>query len=184
MSAKEMNTALEKKSGWRGEPMVWLLIALPIAAVLASLTTMWIASRNADTLVKEEYVKEGLAIRQAGERDLKAAGLGLAGALAVQPGRMALTLTGRLEAMPERLTLTMVHPTDPAQDRVVLLESDAPGRYSAVFTELPDTRRRLELMPADKAWRLAGLWQPPISESIPLAPSTQVSSTQQPSTQP
>lgn len=183
MSAKDMNTALEKKTGWWSEPMVWLLIALPVAAVIASLTTMWIAAHNADTLVKEEYVKEGMAVRQASERDRRAAALGISASLAVEPGRLTLTLAG-LETVPANLALTMVHPTDPAQDRVVLMESQGSGAYAAVFTELPDTRRRLELMPGDKAWRLAGLWQPPIQESIPLAPSTQVSSTQQPSTQP
>jgi hypothetical protein len=49
---------------------------------------------------------------------------------------------------------------------------------------MPETRHRLELMPADKTWRLTGLWQPPIKESIKLAPSTQFNSTQQPATQP
>lgn len=184
MSKKDMNTALEKKTGWWSEPIVWLLIALPVTAVVASLTTMWIAAKNADTLVKEEYVKEGLAVRQASERDLNAAALGIAGSLIAEPGRLSLTLTGRLTTPPERLTLTLVHPTDPAQDRVVLMESDGRGGYAAVFTALPETRHRLELMPSDKSWRLAGLWQPPIKEPIALAPSAQISSTQQPATQP
>jgi len=185
MSDKKMNAILEKKTIWWNEPMVWLIIALPLTAVIASLTTWWIAAKNADTLVKEEYVKEGMAVHQVvNERDLNAATQDISAALTVESGRLSLALTGRLETSPNRLVLTMVHPTDSGQDRVVLMESDGRGGYGTTFTVMPETRHRLELMPADKTWRLTGLWQPPIKESIKLAPSTQFNSTQQPATQP
>lgn len=52
----------EKSSPWK-EPMVWLLIVLPLTAVIASLTTAWIAADGADTLVNEPHHKVGLGMQ-------------------------------------------------------------------------------------------------------------------------
>lgn len=173
MSAPDMNGLVEKKSSWRAEPMVWLLIALPLSAVLASAVTIWIANHNADTLVKEEYVKEGFAVRQASERDHLAAELGLSAALSVLPGGLTLDLTGHLNPLPERLLLTLAHPTDPNQDLVLSLMSVRAGHYTADYAEIPSGKRHLELAPLDKSWRLAGLWQAPFEGPLTLSPMAQ-----------
>ena len=52
----------EKRSPWK-EPMVWLIIILPMAAVIGSLTTAWIAYDGADTLVTEPHHKVGLSMQ-------------------------------------------------------------------------------------------------------------------------
>lgn len=49
------------KSPWK-EPMVWLLVVLPITALIASLASIWIASDGADTLVSEPHHKVGLSM--------------------------------------------------------------------------------------------------------------------------
>lgn len=49
----------EKTPFWK-VPMVWLIIALPTAAVIGSLVTAWIAYQGADTLVEEPHHKLGL----------------------------------------------------------------------------------------------------------------------------
>jgi len=49
----------EKTPFWK-VPMVWLIIALPTAAVIGSLVTAWIASQGADPLVEEPHHKLGL----------------------------------------------------------------------------------------------------------------------------
>ncbi len=52
----------EKRSALK-EPMVWLLIVLPMTAVIASLATLWIAADSADTLVNEPHHKVGLGMQ-------------------------------------------------------------------------------------------------------------------------
>lgn len=52
----------QKSSPWK-EPMVWLLVVLPLTAVIASLATAWIAADGADTLVNEPHHKVGLGMQ-------------------------------------------------------------------------------------------------------------------------
>lgn len=173
-----MNTILEKKSVWWSEPMVWLIIALPVTAVIASLLTLWVAARNADTLVTDEYVKEGLAVRQVVDRDRKAAALAMNASLTAEPGRLTLRLDGRLDTPPKRLLLTLEHPADPGMDMVLLFEPANATEYVANFAAIPAGKRRLVLEPSDKAWRITGQWQAPFTGSTRLSALRLESSTQ------
>lgn len=38
-------------SRWYHEPVMWLVVAIPLATVIAGFTTLWLASRNPDTVV-------------------------------------------------------------------------------------------------------------------------------------
>lgn len=171
-----MNTMLEKKTTWRSEPMVWMLIALPLTAVIASGVTIWFAATNADTLVTEEHVKDGLAVSQVLDRDRRAAELGISAGLDAAPGRLTLHLQGRLASAPKSLVLTLSHPSDPLRDMVLLLESSGDSTYSANYAAIPAGKRHLELAPADKAWRITGQWQAPFTGSTRLSASTRLAS--------
>jgi hypothetical protein len=182
MMDKPMNATLEPKSRWQAEPMVWLLIALPVTAVIASAVTIWLAAKNADSLVTEKYVKEGLAVRQIADPDLKAAQLGAMAELRANPGELSLRLTGRFATAPQQLVLTLAHPTDPGQDMVLQLAATGDNEYSTRYAAIPAGKRRLELSPTDRAWRITGQWQAPFTGATRLAAparfSTQHSSTQ------
>mgnify|MGYP003639778068 FL=1 len=47
---------------WYKQFWPWFLIILPMCAVIASLTTLKIALDNSDSLVAEDYYKQGKAI--------------------------------------------------------------------------------------------------------------------------
>ena len=49
---------------WYRQFWPWFLIALPATVVVAGLTTWWIAAHKADSLVVDDYYKEGLAINR------------------------------------------------------------------------------------------------------------------------
>lgn len=165
-----MNAILDKKTRWWQEPMVWLIIGLPITAVIGGLTTVMIAVENADTKVTQGYVKEGMGVRVVEGPERKAADLGLSATFTASPGHLDVALDGRLDAAPPRLTLIVVHPTDSRQDMVVQLESSgAAGHYGANYAAMPAGKRRLELAPMDGSWRLSGQWQTPFSGSMRLA---------------
>jgi hypothetical protein len=184
MSEQDMNTMLEKKSVWWSEPMVWLIIALPVSAVLGCAATIWLATTNADTLVTEEHFKDGLAVHQVVDRERKAASLGAGATLSAEPGRLVLNLAGRFEIPPRNLVLTLVHPADPGMDMVLLLEPEDTLRYVAAFSTLPAGKRLLVLEPNDKAWRIGGQWQAPFTGSTQLSASDPTPSTQHSSTRP
>ena len=62
---------------WYRQFWPWFIIALPASAVIAGLTTVYIAFDEPDGLVVDDYYKEGLAINQTLARDQRAAQLGL-----------------------------------------------------------------------------------------------------------
>ncbi|TCJ16290.1 hypothetical protein EZJ19_05140 [Parasulfuritortus cantonensis] len=180
-----MNTTmLEKKTVWWSEPMVWLLITLPLTAVIAGTLTVWIAVKNADTLVKEEHVKDGMGIAKVADRDIKAAQLGVVATLQAEPGRLVLKLSGHFAKPQSGLTLTLVHPTDERQDMVLLFSPAGPDSYATAYASLPAGKRLLELAPGDRSWRLAGQWQAPFTGTLQLAAASQFSSTQHSPNQP
>lgn len=151
-----MNVIARQKSAWWREPMMWLIIALPLTAVVASLVTWWIAARGADPLVAEDYYKQGMAIHQILERESRAAALGLTAQLQVQGGELRVQLYGRLDAYPDQLELTLVHPAREEHDLTLVLPATAQGEYRADLPLLSAGQRRLILESASQEWRLTG----------------------------
>lgn len=170
---------MDKKSLWHKEPMVWLLIALPVTAVIAGLLTVWIAARNADALVSDEYYKIGMAPLQRTERDVNATALGLSAELLSQAGNLHVRLAGRIATPPQSLTLVLAHPSDEKADVQLYLMQVTPGTYQGPLPELPAGKRRLVLEPAAGDWRLTGEWQAPFTGALQLA-ATQLDSSTNP----
>lgn len=179
-----MNTMLEKKTPWWSEPMVWLIIALPLAAVIGGITTVMIAYRNADTPAMGDYTKVGKGFEMVVDRDRKAAELAVAGTLQAEPGRLTLRLEGHFASAPENLILTLAHPTDAAMDSVLQLNRVGGNEYAASYASIPAGKRYLELSPSDRTWRVTGQWQAPFTGSTLLAVANPLSSPQHSSTQP
>ena len=63
----------EPKRPWYREPWVWLMIAFPMTAVIAGMTTIYLAVSTADGLVVDDYYKRGKAINMDLARDAAAA---------------------------------------------------------------------------------------------------------------
>ena len=40
-----------RDSRWYREPVMWLVVAIPLATVIAGFTTLWLANRYPDTVV-------------------------------------------------------------------------------------------------------------------------------------
>src|SRR5512139_2354344 len=123
-----MNPPLQSKP-WYREPWPWFLMSLPATAVVAGLTTAWIAFKTADGLVVGDYYKEGLAINQTLERDDAARALGLVATLKSVDGTLLLTLSGHLKTYPGQLVLTLAHPTHQGMDHVLTLNDAGGGHY-------------------------------------------------------
>ncbi len=157
---------------WWKEPMVWLVAGLPATAVIAAISTYFIAAHNQDPLVTTEYRKEGMTVERVTERDDKAASAGIGADLAVKDGQLRLSLSGRLEQLPGALTLTIVHPTQADKDRQISLVHTNQGRYIAPDPDTGTGKRQLVLEPPDRAWRITGQWQAPFSGSTTLAATT------------
>ncbi len=143
---------------WYKQFWPWFLFGLPGCVVVAGLTTWWIAANNADSLVAEDYYKEGLAINlQLGKQRL-ADKLGMVAALDYRDGNIDVSLDGDHRA--DALVIEISHPMDAAFDLELRLAQIAPGLYSAPADLSASPRWLWQLEPitgqADQRWQLLG----------------------------
>ena len=79
---------------WYRQFWPWFIMALPATVVVAGLTTWWIAARNADSLVADDYYKEGLAINRQLDKRRRAEELDLSAAIRFEAGAIEIDLQG------------------------------------------------------------------------------------------
>jgi len=139
---------------WYREPMMWLVTTIPALTVVAGLSTVVIAHRTSDTVVADEYRKEGLAIYRDPTRDRAAAQLGVRAELRVVDDRLVVRLAPPVA--PASLVVLLSHATRADLDRLVTLPRLADGSYAAPIAPLAAGHWHLEVSPADRAWRLTG----------------------------
>jgi hypothetical protein len=101
----------------------WFLIALPAAAVAGSIATGILAGRNRDSLVMDDWYREGKAINRVLARDRAARRLAISAELRIdeRSGEVALELAGDSTSALEALSLELSHPTLASRDRRVRL---------------------------------------------------------------
>lgn len=147
---------------WYRQLWPWLLISMPLTAVLAGLVTWYIAWSSNDGLVADDYYKQGLEINRSLASQETARQLGLAGSLRQAEGGLILSLKAEREiSFPQRLRLRVLSPVRAGWDQLVWLERDE-GVY----------RGRLESLPVGH-WNLVledegGTWKIPASALFPL----------------
>jgi hypothetical protein len=143
---------------WYQQFWPWFLISLPAAAVIAGISTVFIAMSGKDSIVVDDYYKKGLAINRVIEEQEMAASMGLSAnaKYTSDTGELALTVKSDSAFKEKTLGLKLVHPTLADLDRHVLLHRDAQGVFKASLKGLHTGRWRVILEPGDKRWRLDG----------------------------
>jgi len=141
---------------WYREPMVWLVILLPAAAVAAALASVVTAFVTRDAVVADEYRKEGLAINRDPTRDLAAQRAGVSAAITLEGGMLNVRLAPGRAPAPRELVVIFSHATRAEQDRLVTLGAGANGAYAAPLPALAAGHWYVEVSPGDRSWRLAG----------------------------
>lgn len=151
-----MNAPVSERA-W-SQPILWLVLALPAAMVVAGVfmvrTAIGIGSTDATT---DRVLKTAQVQTTDLTADLAARDAGLAAGLQLANGYIEVLPTAGEFARSEPLTLLLRHPIDTRADRVLQLQPSAGGWRVAVA---PDTTHDwlLELSPVDVRWRLQGRW--------------------------
>ena len=156
---------------WYKEPWVWLLIALPMSAVIGGMITLYLAVTTSDGLVVDDYYKHGKAINRVLARDRAAAARRLEARFQVDVAhnRMTLMLQAEDAALPETLQFSFLHPTRKGHDQRVLLERTGEGRYAGNIAELSRGAWHVQL--ETEEWRLSGSTQIPQAGLTVLIPA-------------
>ncbi|MEZ5727730.1 MAG: FixH family protein [Burkholderiaceae bacterium] len=146
---------------WYRQFWPWMLIALPATAVVAGFITLWLAARTSDTLVVDDYYKEGKAINRQLERDAAARRLGLRATGLAAPDGLRFDLQAKPGAQafewPERLSVRLVHATLAPLDRGFDARQVGAGAYVAPGQSLPgEGQWTLHIEDPRGGWRLVG----------------------------
>ena len=144
---------------WYRQAWPWLLMLMPALAIVGGAITFWLAATTNNSLVVDDYYKEGKAINRQLEREQSAERLGLAATIARGPdGGAELRLASAAGApLPPFVTVRLVHATRAELDRTVTLSATGGGVYRSGQAELPDSGRWNVLVEdPDRSWRLAG----------------------------
>ncbi|HEX6528339.1 MAG TPA: FixH family protein [Burkholderiales bacterium] len=138
---------------WYRQRWPWLIMAGPLAVLVAGAVTTWIAFASADGLVAEDYYKQGMGINRRLAREEAARRQGISAQVELS-AQIAVTLQG---AAPEALFVHLAHATRAGHDvRLRLVPSG--GKYVADLPPLPPGRWRIVIEDPRGAWLIqAGL---------------------------
>jgi len=158
---------------WRQEPLVWLLIGIPLSAVIMGVVMLTLAIQSWSGLVVDDYYRKGKQINRVLARDKLAYELGLAASFrTLESGRIEIRFAPDVSVIPgERIQLKLVHATRPGLDRDLYFDN---RQLHLLEAELPipgPGRWNLFLQTAD--WRLTGSLQYPQTSSAELGPNYQ-----------
>lgn len=152
-----MNAISRTTSPWR-QPMVWLLIAIPLLAVVSTTGLIVVAGGPGATDDIAEPVKRTAQVQVADlGADARAQRMGLSAIVRLAKGTLeVLPVTGAFDRR-AALTLALRHPTLAAKDRVIVLAPSDTGWRADAAVDLGHDWN-VQLAPRDARWRLQGRW--------------------------
>ena len=156
------------KQGWP-----WALITIPLLTVIACGVTIYIAFNTDDSLVKDNYYKEGLAINQSIERVELAQNISLIANIEIDAESKLIHLNLQSsQTLPTRLVVEFFHPTLETKDQSFELESLSGGDYVAELTGLEDAYWHVSIEDDSKTWLLKSRWLYPNKSKISIDANT------------
>lgn len=160
---------------WYREPMVWLVIGLPLLAVCYGLVTLYLAIVNRDGMVVDDYYERGLEINQLLDRDRAATRLGLRAQLQLDAATGAVvvrltTASSASEKLPESVKLRWMHATRSGYDQTEQLVRSRDGAYRSAIPTLVPGHWYVRLEAQD--WRLQGSMHMPGDSSLAMNATT------------
>ncbi|MEH6558694.1 MAG: FixH family protein [Oceanicoccus sp.] len=142
---------------WYKQFWPWFIIALPASVVVAGLITVYIAFDNADSLVVDDYYKQGLGINRTLHQDAVATKLGIKAGVTIDSlvGEVRIILQGNFAEQPRTLLLQWIHPTSKDRDFSLELNRTPNNDYLGQLITSVDGRWYVQLSAdSPEAWRL------------------------------
>lgn len=144
----------KKRPFWR-EPMMWLVLGLPAASVVAGVILVSLAARDSSDSVGDVVTRTAQIQVSDLSPDARARDLRLSAIVRVDEGFLeVLPVTGEFQRQ-QPLRLVLRHPTLAASDLELRADPSDNGWRAETGLAL-DHDWKLELMPEGMAWRLQG----------------------------
>ncbi|WP_028535473.1 FixH family protein [Paludibacterium yongneupense] len=152
---------------WYRHLWPWLILAGPLAVLIAAGITLHVLGTNFDNPVADDYERQGQEISRSDAREREAARLGLAATIHVSADGRSLAVDTR-GTLPAQLTLHLRHPGHADRDQTLLLTRVANNRYQGERAATVASHWHIVLEDASHRWRLAGEWSPEGESAIRL----------------
>lgn len=138
---------------WYKQFWPWFLIILPLCAVVASMNLVYLAVVNKDSLVSEDYYKDGKRINMDLKKIKYAKQLGLQFEMLVDHNTLAITQHGG-EAYTAALNVEFFHPTIQALDFTKMVPAGGDQVYRIELDEPITGSWEVRLDGFDRKWRI------------------------------
>ena len=155
---------------WYKQFWPWFLITVPVITVIMSGVLIHFATSTQDTLVIDDYYKEGKAINTRLDKVEEARRLNITTDLIVEENRVAVKFHSGIPQDGTALKIAFYHVTLADRDAELLLTRDATGVYRGATESLLDGKWRISLTPIDESWKIQNTVLLPQSQKISFNP--------------
>lgn len=157
---------------WKHYPFVWMLIAIPLSAVIMGVVITTLAIRSDSGLVVDDYYRQGKQINRVLARDRAAYDLGLAASLDLDLATTDVVIRfdpGTDTALDANILLSFIHATKPGLDQQIQLVRVDALTLAGKISRLGAGRWNLSVQ--TPSWRLTGSLQYPGQSTLRLLPN-------------
>ena len=159
---------------WYKEPWPWLLMMGPAIVVVAGFFTYYIAAHTDNSMVTDDYYKEGKNIIKQMNRDEEAEKRQLNARLIFNENLSSVRIFIKGPVTKDsQITLNIHHPTMEKRDQKVTLKPLGGNLYQANIVQMSEQSKfwYLSLEDESKQWRLQSKWTPADGTVVEMAPS-------------
>jgi len=162
--------SITKTTNWYRQPLVWMLIFIPLSAVLGGIAMIYLAITTDDGLVNDDYYRLGKEINLVIERDIAAKQLGLEAEFNItsENNSVQVELTGASFSLPKSVNLSLLHATRANHDQHISLTLTPSNSYHGLVEKLVPGKWYIQLH--TEKWRLSSELAYPKQHSAKLSP--------------
>jgi len=171
--SRQMNSTAEQESPWHKQFWVWFIIVLLVTTVIAGVTTVIIAVKHDDSLVVDNYYKEGLAINRVITQKENAVKLGVVASLSFNAENQMLNivLSEQHASANNIIKIRLVHATISEFDREHFLTRNSDDGYAVKLGSVQPGWWRIIIEPVDAQWQIEQRVQFPIESMLTIKPA-------------
>ena len=140
---------------WYRHRWPWIVMSGPAVVVVAGIGTAVIAAHTSDSLVTEDYYRQGITINRVLARERHSAELGVVARFAFGDRTVRIELPRSVPAT-AGLHLVLTHPSRAADDEAIDMAPVGPGAYEGSLRGNPRGVSRIVLEDREQTWRLDG----------------------------
>ena len=153
-----MNTATTDSKPWYKQFWPWFVLGIPAASVVMGISLVYVVTQNKVSMVKDDWYKEGLAINERLDKQLRAKELGLTANIVFNrnQGKLLVAIPQLAAPQPSSLNLELIHPTTEDRDQAIKLILTPQNNYWAKLKADQQGFFYLQLTAPNQAWQLDG----------------------------